>query len=141
VHLTVETQQQEAPMSRQSSYVREFADVDRRMQRLEQQMERLGGVASRTAAGGMASAAQATDRVSDAIVSALGDVIDRFRGGTRSIEASRFGQDAARFGHEATKLGGVALRKVSTEVERRPLMMIAVAVGVGLLIGWAGRRH
>ena len=129
-------------MSRQSSYVREFADVERRMQRLENQIERLGGVASRTAASGMASAVQATDRVSDAIVSALGDVIDRFRGGARSVgEASRFGQDAARFGHEATKLGGVALRRVSTEVEQRPLMMIAVAVGVGLLIGWAGRRN
>ena len=128
-------------MSRQSSYVREIADVDRRMQRLEQQMERLSSVASRTAASGMASAVQATDRVSDAIVSALGDVIERFRGGARSVEASRFGQDAARFGHEATKLGSVALRRVSSEVEHRPLMMIAVAVGVGLLIGWAGRRQ
>ena len=129
-------------MSRQSSYVREFADVDRRMQRLEQQIERLGSVASRTAASGMASAVQATDRVSDAIVSALGDV-DRTVSRRRAQrgEASRFGQDAARFGHEATKLGGVALRRVSTEVEHRPLMMIAVAVGVGLLIGWAGRRH
>ena len=66
-------------------------------------------------------------------------MVDRFRGGARSRgEAARFGQDAARFGHEATKLGGDALRRVSTEVERRPLMMIAVAVGVGLLIGWAG---
>ena len=130
-------------MSRQSSYVREFADVEQRMHRLEQQMERLGGVASRTAASGMASAVQATDRVSDAVVSALGDVIERFRGGARSVggEASRFGQVAARFGHEASKLGGVALRRVSTEVERRPLVMIAVAVGVGLLIGWAGRRQ
>ena len=53
-------------MFRQSSYAREFADVERRMQRLEQQIERLGGVASRTAASGMASAVQATDRVSDA---------------------------------------------------------------------------
>jgi hypothetical protein len=128
-------------MSRQSSYMREFADVDRRMQRLEQQIERLGGVASRTASSSMASAAQATDRVSDAIVSALGDVIERFRGSARNVDMSRLSQDAARFGHEASKLGGVALQRVSTEVERRPLAMIAVAVGVGLLIGWAGRRH
>ena len=65
------------------------------------------------------------------------DLVDRFRGGARSVggEAARFGQDAARFGHEATKLGGDALRRVSTEVERRPLVMVAVAVGVGLLIG------
>ena len=127
-------------MSQHSSYAREFAEVERRMQRLEQ---RLGGVASRTAASGMASAAQATDRMGDALVSALGDLVDRFRGGARTVggEAARFGQDAARFGHEATKLGGDALRRVSTEVERHPLMMLGVAVGVGLLIGWAGRRH
>ena len=130
-------------MSRQSSYAREFAEVERRMQHLEQRLDRLGSVASRTAASGVAGAAQATERVGDALVAALGDLVDRFRGGARSVggEASRFGQDAARFGHEASKLGGDALRRVSSEVERRPLMMLAVAVGVGLLIGWAGRRH
>jgi hypothetical protein len=128
-------------MSRQSSYAREFAEVERRMHQLEQRLDRLGSIASRSAANGMAGAMQATERVSDALVSALGDLVDRFRGGARSVsgEASRFGRDAARFGHEASKLGADALRRVSTEVERRPLMTIAVAVGVGLLIGWAGR--
>ncbi len=78
---------------------------------------------------------------------ALSDLVDRFRGGARSVggEATRFGQDAARFGHEATKLGGDALRRVSTEIERRPLVTVAIAVGVGLLIGLGGalgsRRH
>jgi hypothetical protein len=130
-------------MSRQSGYTREFAEVERRMQHLEQRLERLGSAASRTAANGMAGAMQATERVSDSLVSALSDLVDRFRGGARSVggEATRLGQDAARFGHEASKLGGQALRRVSTEVERRPLMMLAVAIGVGVLIGWAGRRH
>src|SRR5262245_50350958 len=118
------------PMFRQSSYAREFAEVERRMQHLEQRLDRLGSIASRTAASGVAPAAQATERVSDALVSALSDLVDRFRGGARSIESSRFGQDAARFGYEASKLGGEALRRVSTEVERRPLMMIGVAIGV-----------
>ena len=129
-------------MSRQSSYAREFAEVERRMQHLEQRLERLGGVASRTAANGIAGAAQATDRVSDALVSALGDVVDRFRGGARSRWRSRAvwsGRGPVR--PRGDKLGGDALRRVSTEVERRPLVMIAVAVGVGLLIGWAGRRQ
>ena len=92
-------------MARQSSYAREFAEVERRMHHLEQRLDRLGGVASRTAASGVASAAQATERVSDALVTALGDLVDRFRGGARSVgsEASRFGQDAARFGHEASE--------------------------------------
>ena len=130
-------------MSRQSSYTREFAEVERRMQHLEQRLDRLGSIASRTAANGMAGAMQATERVSDALVSALSDLVDRFRGGARSVggEASRLGQDAARFGYEASKFGGEALRRVSTEVERRPLAMLAVAIGVGVLIGWAGRRH
>ena len=92
---------------------------------------------------GFASAAQATDRVGEALVAALSDLVDRFRGGARSFsgEAARVGQDAARFGHEATKLGGEALRRVSTEVERRPLLTLAIAVGVGLLIGIGARRH
>jgi hypothetical protein len=124
-------------MFRHSGYAREFADVERRMQRLEQRLDRLGHAASRAAAGGVATAAQATDRVGEAFVTALGDVIDRFRGGARSVsgEATRFGQDAARLGYEASRLGGDALRRVSTEIERRPLVTIAVAVGVGLLIG------
>jgi ElaB/YqjD/DUF883 family membrane-anchored ribosome-binding protein len=117
-------------MSRYSAYAREFADVERRMQRLEQRLDRLGGMASRTAASGVASAAQATDRVSDALVAALTDIVDRFRGGTRDI------------GSEASRLGNDALRRVSTEIERRPLMTVAIAVGVGLLIGLSSaRRH
>jgi len=130
-------------MFRQSSYAREFAEVERRMQHLERRLDRLGSIASRSAAHGVAGAVQASERVSDALVSALSDLVDRFRGGARSFggEAARFGQDATRLGYEASKLGGAALRRVSTEVERRPLMMIAVAVGVGLVIGWAGRRH
>jgi ElaB/YqjD/DUF883 family membrane-anchored ribosome-binding protein len=134
-------------MFRHSRYAREFADVERRMHRLEQRLDRLGSVASRTAVSGVASAAQATDRMGDAVLSALSDLVDRFRGGARNVggEATRFGQEAARFGHEATKLGGEALRRVSTEIERRPLVTVAIAVGVGLLIGLGGglgsRRH
>jgi ElaB/YqjD/DUF883 family membrane-anchored ribosome-binding protein len=134
-------------MFRHSRYAREFADVERRMHRLEQRLDRLGSVASRTAATGIASATQATDRMGDAVLSGLSDLVDRFRGGARNVggEATRFGQEAARFGHEATKLGGDALRRVSTEIERRPLVTVAIAVGVGLLIGLGGglgsRRH
>ena len=130
-------------MSRLSQYARDYTEVERRVQQLEQRLDRLGHLASRTAASGVASAAQATDRMSDVLVTALGELVDRFRGGARTVsgEAARFGQDAARFGQEASKLGGQALRRVSAEVERRPLMMIAIAIGVGVLIGWGGRRR
>jgi hypothetical protein len=40
---------------------------------------------------------------------------------------------------EAAKLGNDALRRLSNEVEHRPLITIAVAVGVGILVGLASR--
>ena len=122
-------------MFRQSSYERELAAIERRMQLLERRLDRLGNVATRTAASGFASAAQATDRVGDAIVSALGEVVDRFRGGARTA-----GGEAARLGYEARKLGNDALRRVSTEIEHRPLITLAIVAGIGILIGLAGRR-
>ena len=123
-------------MFRHSNKRREFLEIERRMLSLERRLERLGSVAARTATSGFAGAAQATDRVGDALVTALGDIVDRFRGGARSV-----GGEATRFGQEATKLGGDALRRVVAEVEHRPLVTLAVAAGIGLLIGLAGRRN
>ncbi|HMF26015.1 MAG TPA: hypothetical protein VKG24_28370, partial [Pseudolabrys sp.] len=40
---------------------------------------------------------------------------------------------------EAAKLGNDALRRLSNEVEHRPLVTLAVAVGVGILVGLASR--
>jgi len=123
-------------MLRHSNHTRDFAEIERRMQLLERRLERLGSVASRTAANGFAGAAQVTDRVGESVITALGDLVDRFRGGARSA-----GGEAARFGQEATKFGNEALRRVTAEVEHRPLVMLAIAAGIGLMIGIAGRRH
>ena len=129
-------------MLRQFTHSRDLAEIERRMQALERRFERLGGAAGRAASNGMASVSHATDRFSDALVSALGEVIDRFRGGARSVggEAARFGQEAARFSHEAARVGNDALRRVTNELEHRPLVTLALAVGIGVLIGLAGRR-
>jgi ElaB/YqjD/DUF883 family membrane-anchored ribosome-binding protein len=40
---------------------------------------------------------------------------------------------------EAAKLGNDALRRLSNEVEHRPLVTLAVAIGVGILVGLASR--
>ena len=120
-------------MFRQLSHMRasaaDIADIERRMQSLEQRFQRVAGRTS-------ASVAQAADQVGDAFIPALAEVIDRFRGGARSV-----GDEATRVGHEAARLGNNALRRLSDEVEHRPLMILAVAAGIGFLAGLSQRRH
>jgi len=45
------------------------------------------------------------------------------------------GDEAVKIGSEAAKLGNDALRRLSKEVEHRPLITLTVAVGVGILVG------
>jgi ElaB/YqjD/DUF883 family membrane-anchored ribosome-binding protein len=116
----------------QSTYSRavsaNVAEIERRLRDLERNLERVG---SRTAA----SAGATADELRDTVASTLSSLIDRFRG-----SADAFSRDAAKFGDTATKAGGDALRRLTDEVEHRPLVMIAVAVGVGFLLGVATRR-
>lgn len=51
------------------------------------------------------------------------------------------GDEVAKLGGEAQKLGNDALRRLSNEVEHRPLVTLAVAVGVGILVGLASHRR
>jgi ElaB/YqjD/DUF883 family membrane-anchored ribosome-binding protein len=98
-------------------------EIERRLRSVEQRLERAGGHA-------FAKPAQAANDVADALASALSGVADRFRGG-----------DAAKIGNEAARLGNDALRRLSKEVEQRPLVLLGVAVGVGILVGLVSRRR
>ncbi|HZN27755.1 MAG TPA: hypothetical protein VFB88_00215 [Xanthobacteraceae bacterium] len=111
----------------------DLAEIERRLRALEKRLERAG---SRTASG----AVQAADRMGDAIASALSDMSDRFRDGSRSVGggALKLGNEAAK---EAAKLGNDALQRLADEVERRPLTTLAIAAGVGLIVGLAAHRH
>jgi len=95
-------------------------EIERRLRSLEQQVERVGGRTS-------ASTAEVAKRAGAAIAPVLSSIADRFRGGTHSMS------------DEAAKLGNDALRRLSNEVEHRPLVTLAVAVGVGILVGLASR--
>jgi len=44
------------------------------------------------------------------------------------------GKEAIRYGNDAAKLGNNALRRLSQEVETRPLPTLVTAVGFGILI-------
>ena len=74
-------------------------------------------------------AARAADGIGDAVASALSGMADRLRGGATSA------------GRGAAKLGQDALRRLTDEAEHRPLVLMAVAVGVGILIGLSIPRH
>ena len=107
----------------------EIGNIDQRLRSLERQLERVGGRSA-------ANAAQAADRVGETVVSALQSMADRVQGKANSVR-----DEAAKIGSEAAKLGNHALRRLSNEVEHRPLVTLAVAVGVGVLVGLASHRH
>src|SRR5262245_37703312 len=95
-------------------------EIETRLRALEQQLERVGARTS-------ASTAEVVERVGAAITPVLSNIADRFRGGAHSMS------------DEAAKLGNDAVRRLSNEVEHRPLVTLAVAVGVGILVGLASR--
>jgi ElaB/YqjD/DUF883 family membrane-anchored ribosome-binding protein len=99
-------------------------------------VERFGGYSSRNAAQAVDRFGESADKVAETVASALSTIADRFRG-----KASSVSDQAGRMGNEAAKLGNDALQRLSREVEHRPLVTLAVAVGVGILIGVASRRH
>jgi hypothetical protein len=119
-------------MSRQSSRFERAGDLERMLHELEQKLARLSRIASRSTSEAPDTAA----RVGDMIAAALGDIADRFRGRARS-----FGGDVSQMSDEALRFGNDALRKLSREVDHKPLVILAVAVGVGALAaGLLARR-
>jgi ElaB/YqjD/DUF883 family membrane-anchored ribosome-binding protein len=97
-------------------------EIDGRLRALEGRLQRIGSRSS-------TNAALAAEGIGEAVASALSSMADRFRGNGTFVR-----DEAAKFGNEA-------LRRLSDEVENRPLVMLAVAAGVGLLIGFSIQRH
>ena len=102
------------------------ADITRRIAALEGRLK---------SAGRRVPVAE-IDSVGEAVAAALGGIAERFRSGAGSI-----GEETANLGNEAVKRGNDAWRRVAREVEHRPLVTLAVAVGVGILIGLVGSRR
>jgi hypothetical protein len=102
----------------------EAGEIERRLQALEKRLNIAGARASDT-----------TENLGDAIASALSGWADRFRQGARTV-----GDQSAAVGRDATKFGTVAVNRIANETGRRPLFALAVALGVGILIGMAARN-
>jgi ElaB/YqjD/DUF883 family membrane-anchored ribosome-binding protein len=121
---------------RASAFDRNVSALETRLHALENEIDKLGRSAGRRASAGMSAAG---DQIGDAIAVAVNEIVQRFRSGRRVAEdeALRLGHDVAKFG---AKVGNNALERVASEVEHRPLVTLAVAIGVGILIGMVGGR-
>jgi ElaB/YqjD/DUF883 family membrane-anchored ribosome-binding protein len=119
---------------RSSAFDRNISALEGRLHALENEIDKLGRKAGRRASAGVSAAG---DQIGDAIAAAVNEIVDRFRSGRRVAgdEAVRLGNEAAKFG---AKVGNDALERVASEVEHRPLVTLAVAIGIGILIGMAG---
>lgn len=107
-------------------------EIDRRLRLLERNLEKIGARAS-------SNARQTAKGLGDAIASALAEWAGRFR-----QDASTLGGQSAslgkNLGKDTARLGRAAFRRLSDETEHRPLFALAVAVGVGVLIGLVSRK-
>ena len=119
-------------MAWSASPAERIADLERLVHDVEHRLARL----RRTASRGRREAPAAFDRWGDTVTGALNEVAGRIRG-----RADSAGSDAAQLGEEALRLGNDALRKLTRDVEQRPLLMLAIAAGVGALAaGLLARR-
>jgi hypothetical protein len=104
---------------------------------IEKELGGLGKVAGRRAS---ASASAAGSQIADVLGPLLNEALDRFRRGQRVAvdEAASMGNEAMKMG---ARVGNDALERIVTQARHRPLLTLAVAIGVGILIGTTTRRR
>ena len=124
------------PRSRDFSDPRVSAIVDH----LRAVQDELAEIGRKTGRRTSASAAAVGDQIADAITPILNDIVDRFWRGQRAAVggAANLGDQAVKIG---SRVGSDALGRISSQARERPLMTLAVAIGVGILIGAASRRN
>ena len=99
-----------------------FAEIEELLHDLESKL-------NETAGRGSSAASAASSYVGDAVAEALADMSDRLRGGAHVVK------------DRAARAGTDALSKIEDEVERRPLAAVAIAAGIGFLLGAASTSH
>ena len=102
----------------------DLGDISRLIGDLERGLGQLAAIVS-------ANARHATETVPDRMSDVLSDISDR-------LHALRF--NARTVGGEAARVGTNVWHRIEDEVVERPVLALAVAVGIGFLIGALNRR-
>ena len=97
---------------------------------LQDRLARLNGISR-------SGTAHASEGVQDFIAHTL----DSIAGKAVSKLTSRVQDGASELTDEATRMSNKAIKRVSREIDRRPLLTLAIAAGVGYLAGMAMRRQ
>jgi ElaB/YqjD/DUF883 family membrane-anchored ribosome-binding protein len=123
------------PRSRDLSDPRVIAIVDH-LRAIERELNEIGRATGRRASANVAATG---DQIADAVGPILSDIVDRFRRGQRTAvnRAADFGNQALQIG---SRLGSNAVSRLADQPKQRPLLTLAVAIGIGILIGAASRR-
>lgn len=103
----------------------EIAAIEDLIGDLEKRLRRLSTTAKTEASG-------ASSDVGDFVSEALAGIMERVRDSASGVSKS--------VADEATKIGADAFKKITDEVEHRPLLMLGIAAGIGFLAGLANRR-
>lgn len=111
--------------SAKAAAAEEIAAIEDLMADLEKRLRRLSSDARKEASG-------ATSDVGDFVSETLARITERVRDSASGVTDS--------VADEAVKLGGDAFKRITDEVEHRPLMMLGIAAGIGFLAGLANRR-
>jgi hypothetical protein len=108
-----------------------------RLRALETEIERVGRKAGHRASVSLPAVG---DHINESVAAAIEGILARLRmGGRRAGDGAwRFANDAARVGGE---VGNNVLQRASNEIEFRPLTTLAIALGLGILIGLAGAKR
>lgn len=100
------------------------AEVDDLISSFEERIDRINALTKR-------GAGHAADGVNDLVLNAIS--------GLTGQVANRAKNNAKSMSDEVAKLGTNALRRVVREIDRRPLLTVALAAGIGFAIAMARR--
>lgn len=122
---------------RSNEFDHRFSSIARHLRAIEQEIGGIGKSAGRHASAGAASAG---NQIADALTPILNDIVDRFRRSQRTAidEGANFGNEAIKIGVRA---GNKTVERVAIQAKQRPLVTLAGAIGLGILIGVASRRN